>query len=419
MRRTGWWWASWLLGVALLVGFPVFVRAEATPTPPTPVATPASGAWVVTPVQVVWVSRAATPDEAMKAARLAVPAGAVFHVDGVLWEANKPLPQQAVPPVVQMFPPASVQFAVDGAPLAWAGSALTLAEALWQAGITLHWADRASVALTSNPVQVLEAEITRAAPLTARVGESTYTLYSAASTVGAALAEGNLAPQGLEFTAPADDAAFPTDKTVTLHRVRESLVLRQLPVAFDSKTKPLPDEPLDTIKVVQEGTYGLQVQRVRVRYVDGLETGRVVEDSWLAVPPKPRIVGYGTKIEIQTLQTPNGPVQCWRVVQVYATSYSPCRVGTGHCSDITFSGAKLHKGIVAVKRSWYAYMGGQKVYVPGYGFGVIADIGGGIPGRHWIDLGFSDDDYESWHQWTTLCFVAPPPPPEQIPWILP
>ena len=415
MRRTGWWWAGWLLGVALLVGFPVFVRADATPTPPTP----APAAWVITPVRAVWVPQAATPAEAAQAAGIAVPAGAVFRVDGVLWQADKPLPRQAVPPVVQVFVPAKVQFTVDGAPLAWDGFALTLAEALGQAGITLRWADRASVALTSNPARVLAAEITRAAPFAARVGEATYNIYSAAATVGAALAVGNLAPQGLEFTTPADDAAFPKNKTVALHEARESLVLRQLPVAFDSKTQPLPDEPLDTIKVVQEGTYGLQVQRVRVRYVDGLETGRVVEDSWVAVPPKPRIVGYGTKIEIQTLQTPDGPVQCWRVVRVYATSYSPCRVGTGQCSDITFSGAKLHKGIVAVKRSWYAYMGGQKVYVPGYGFGIIADIGGGIPGRHWIDLGFSDDDYESWHQWTTLCFVAPPPPPEQIPWILP
>jgi 3D (Asp-Asp-Asp) domain-containing protein len=72
--------------------------------------------------------------------------------------------------------------------------------------------------------------------------------------------------------------------------------------------------------------------------------------------------------------------------------------------------------VIAVTVRWFRDMKLQKVYVPGYGTGVIGDTGGGIPGRYWIDLGFTDDDYESWHQWTTLYFLTPVP--QYIPYIL-
>ena len=414
MRRMGKHLFGWLCGAVLLMGFPVFARAAG----PTPTAPPAE-VWVVMPQQVVWVEAAATPAEALAAAGVTLSADAVCQVDGAVWPCGRALPVQPVPPVVQARVPVKARVTVDGAPLALTTAAATWAEALWGQNITLHAADRFSLSLVAAPSAQGKAALRRAEPFQVQVGQARYTLHSAAPTVGEALAEANLAPQGLETTVPADDAVFPEPRLVTLHHVWESLVLRQLPVAFESKTEPLPDEPLDTIKVVQEGQYGLQVQRVRVRYENGVEASRTVEASWLAVPPKPRIVGYGTKIVLQTLDTPDGPVSCWRVLQVYATSYSPCRLGVDYCSDKTFSGATLRRGIIAVKRSWYAYMEGQKVYVPGYGFAVIGDIGGGIPGRKWIDLGFTDEDYESWHQWTTLCFVAPPPPPEKIPWILP
>ena len=405
---------GWLLGVALLLGFPVFARAaEPAPTPSAP-----SGAWVVTAEVVRWAPHAATPAEALKAVGVSLPAEAVLTVNGQAWKPDRSFPAGSVA-VVQVQPAVKMTLMVDGAPLTLQTAAPSLGEALWRAGVTLHEGDRLLPAPWVSPAATRDAALKRAVRLQVQEGKQAFLLTSAAPTVGQALAEANLAPQGLETTVPGDAAPFPEKGSVVLHRVWEKVVLRQLPVAFTSKTEARADLPLDTVKVVQEGQYGLQVQRMRVRYEDGKEVGRVVEDTWLARAPQPRIVGYGTKITIQTLQTPDGPVKCWRVLRVYATSYSPCRLGVDHCSDKTFSGATLRKGIVAVKRSWYGYMAGQKVYVPGYGFGTIADIGGGIPGRYWIDLGYTDSDYQSWHQWTTLCFVAPPPPPNQIPWILP
>ena len=75
-------------------------------------------------------------------------------------------------------------------------------------------------------------------------------------------------------------------------------------------------------------------------------------------------------------------------ISVWATSYSPCTQGYDHCSWSTSSGARLTKGIIAVRYSWYLLFAGERVYVPGYGFAVIGDVGGGLPDRYWIDLGF-------------------------------
>ena len=60
----------------------------------------------------------------------------------------------------------------------------------------------------------------------------------------------------------------------------------------------------------------------------------------------------------------------------------------------------------------------QEMYIPDYGFGIAGDTGGGVRGKH-IDLGYSDDDYRSWHWWTDIYLLWPPPPDYAIHYILP
>ena len=79
------------------------------------------------------------------------------------------------------------------------------------------------------------------------------------------------------------------------------------------------------------------------------------------------------------------------------------------CSSTTASGAELRKGVIGVIRSWYNYMRGSRVYIPGYGFGTIEDIGAGFPDRYWVDLGYSDEDWVSWSRYVKVYFLAPIP----------
>jgi 3D (Asp-Asp-Asp) domain-containing protein len=70
-----------------------------------------------------------------------------------------------------------------------------------------------------------------------------------------------------------------------------------------------------------------------------------------------------------------------------------------------------------VTRAWYNIFAGSQIYVPGYGIGTVEDIGGGIPGQYWIDLGYTDADWELWSQSVTIYFLAPAP--ANVPAVLP
>ena len=67
--------------------------------------------------------------------------------------------------------------------------------------------------------------------------------------------------------------------------------------------------------------------------------------------------------------------------------------------------------------SRFQLIAGQRLYIPGYGFAVVGDIGGGyiienklgISRTRWIDLGFDDNNLVDMTGWVTVYFLAPPP----------
>jgi len=132
-------------------------------------------------------------------------------------------------------------------------------------------------------------------------------------------------------------------------------------------------------------------------------------EETLVRPPKTRLLGYGTKVEIKTAEVDGVKIEYWRAVQMYATAYSPCRSGAVQCYPGTSSGQALRKGMVGLRQSWYLSMQGQQLYIPGYGFASVADVCGGCVGKPWIDLGYSDNDYEQWSSWVTVYFLTPIP----------
>jgi len=77
----------------------------------------------------------------------------------------------------------------------------------------------------------------------------------------------------------------------------------------------------------------------------------------------------------------------------------------------------LAKGVIAVSPAWYKIFAGTQIYVPGYGVGTVADTGGGIPGKYWIDLGYGEEDFVNWHQTVTIYFLNPAP--ANVPDVLP
>ncbi|MCX5657395.1 MAG: G5 domain-containing protein, partial [Candidatus Omnitrophica bacterium] len=172
-------------------------------------------------------------------------------------------------------------------------------------------------------------------------------------------------------------------------------------------------------EVTSEGQNGIEITRIRVRLEDGKEASRETENTVVLQVAVARQVTYGSKIVYHTLDTGDGTITYYRAVTVRATAYSPCRSATkdGSCSNITSSGKPVVKGVIGTTLTWYKLFKGDQLYVPGYGVGTVEDVGGGISGQYWIDLGYSDADFVGWYKTVTIYFLAPAP--DNVPVVLP
>lgn len=328
--------------------------------------------------------------------------------------AIDPLPQSLY---LQVQPALPIQVKIDGRLKTLYSSGPSLGDALWQAGLLPQPGDRLSMPLQTPLREGMQVQLTRARSLTITLRDQTLRTQSAADSVGQALAEAGLGLQGLDYSRPAADQPLPDDGKIRVVQVREEVLLNQTTLPFKSSYAPDPNLNLDQRQVNVPGQLGVKVNRQRVRMEDGREVSRQTEAEWVAVQPKDQVIGYGTRAVTQSLNTPDGNISFYRSVTVYATSYSPCRQGYDHCSKSTSSGTILSKGVVAVTLDWYRMFKGARVYIPGYGVGVIGDVGGGIPGTYWIDLGYGEEDFVEWHQNVTLYFLTPAPP--NVPALLP
>ena len=295
----------------------------------------------------------------------------------------------------------------------------TVGQALANAGMALYEGDRVQPEADHSISGVSRVTLDPSRAIQIKADGVQIEARSSGSTVGQALAQAGVALVGLDYAKPAVDQPVPEDGQIKVIRVREVVKTELTPVAFDTVYQPVADLEIDNQQVIKTGSYGVEASQVRVRYEDGKEVGKTEEGSWLARQPESRVIGYGTKIVVRTMSTPDGKIEYWRAVKMWATSYSASRAGVSPDArnyGITASGAPLHKGLVAIDRRYIPF--GTQMYVPGYGFALAADTGGGVKGR-WIDLGYDDNNWVSWHQYVTVYFLTPVPPANSIVWIFP
>jgi 3D (Asp-Asp-Asp) domain-containing protein len=298
--------------------------------------------------------------------------------------------------------------------------AQTVGQALTESGYTLYATDHIdppadtpiekSLTVTYHPSQMLSVSI----------DGTQVQVRSAASSVGQALAEAGIPLIGLDFSTPSESNPLPANGKIRVTRVVESVTLTQKSIPFTTRTEPSADLEIDQQALLQGGEPGLAVTRLRTRMEDGVQVSQKTESESIVRPPQDRILGYGTKVVIRTATVDGVTFQYYRVLTLMATSYSPCRSDTpnGKCSYGTSSGLPVQRGTVSMVYSWYLAFGFDKLYIPGYGFATVGDVGGGPPGNHyWVDLAFTDSTYQPVSGSVTVYFLAPLP--KNIVYILP
>ena len=341
-----------------------------------------------------------------------------IYADGVLVPYDK-LDDTAVPDSVEIGQFRTVTIEDGGQSQTFSTVAPTVGSALQEAGITLFAADSVTPPLGAWLEPGIIIRVERSFPVSIEVDGRTIQTRTSSPNVLDTLAAAGIGLVGYDYTIPGPEAVLQSGDTIRVIRVTEDYQFADEPIPYQTVYQANDQLEIDTRAVVSAGIPGIKRQRIRVRYENGVEASREVDSEWVAQSPQNEVIGYGTKIVIRTIDTPEGPLEYWRVVRMRITSYKPASAGKPFDAPgygITASGLRAEKGVVAVDRSvvpWKTW-----VYVPNYGKAIAGDVGGGVRGR-WIDLAYSDDDYVGWSTYGDVYYLTPVPPPDKINFLIP
>jgi uncharacterized protein YabE (DUF348 family) len=295
----------------------------------------------------------------------------------------------------------------------------TLGQALEEHGVVLFVGDEVAPSLQERVAPGLLVTIQRSVPVQLEVDGRTIRTRTLAGNVATVLGQEGIALVGRDRAQPALSEPVHPEMVIRIIRVREELEVEFEKIPFETEWVADPEVEIDNIKLVQQGQPGITKRRYRILYENGQEVERTLEDVWAEQPPINKTMAYGTKIVIRTMETPDGPIEYWRKMRVYLTSYMPrsCGKPPDHPRyGYTRLGLKLRKGIVAIDPTVIPLK--TRMYVPDYGRAFAADTGGGVKGKM-VDLGYSDNDYQSWHWWGEVYLLTPVPPKSKILYVLP
>ncbi len=295
-------------------------------------------------------------------------------------------------------------------------AAQTVGDVIAMSGLAISDKDRVSPARETLVTPGLHINVQPANRVTVLVDGVEYPISTSQGRVGAILAEANIHLTAMDYAIP--HVTELAGDTIQIVRVNETVVTESDPISFETLSQPDPEAPLDTTTVSQAGQLGWRTRQIKVRTENDVEVARELTGEWVTQQPVDRIIGYGTNVVVQTESTPDGPIEYWRKINMYATSYSPSRAGTpvdAPWYGLTRSGEVLVKGLVAVDPSVIPL--GTQLYIEGYGFAKASDTGGGIKGK-WVDLGYEDHDWVSWRAYVDVYILTPVPPADQIIWVI-
>jgi uncharacterized protein YabE (DUF348 family)/3D (Asp-Asp-Asp) domain-containing protein len=276
----------------------------------------------------------------------------------------------------------------DGQSIDFKSARPTVAMALRDAGIRLGPADEVFPALSAELVAGQEVTIKHASAVTIRTGGSSRVVYTHQKLLKDALAEAGLTLGPEDRVEPGLEAAVRDGMSARLVRVvGRSLVERE---DILRKTVFRPDDSLQGSQTrLVHGHDGVHVREYRIVIEDGEETERNLVREWFEPEAVDSVIYYAaSSLRATGIQPDN--LQVVRVERMYATWYNAASSGkppTHPAYGITASGVPVTKGIVAVDKKFIPL--GTRLYVPGYGFAVAGDTGGGIVGNM-IDLGYPD-----------------------------
>jgi uncharacterized protein YabE (DUF348 family) len=281
----------------------------------------------------------------------------------------------------------------DGRTVTLQTSVATVGDALAGAGISLGPADEIYPSVNTPLNSGMQVEVTHAKTINLRIGGATQVIYSQKATLEEALADAGFSFGPDDRVEPALDASVTNNMNARIVRVVGQPYFEREDVQHTTVFKP--DDTLTGTNTIRtEGHDGVKVTQYKIVIEDGEEVERTFVDESYDPAPEDTVIYYSASAINSTGSAENLKVAS--TLNMYATWYNAASSGkaaTNSAYGITRSGAPLTKGIVAVDPTVIPL--GTHLYIPGYGFAVAGDTGGGIKGKM-IDLGFPDGVAVDW-----------------------
>ncbi|MFC5449512.1 3D domain-containing protein [Paenibacillus aestuarii] len=152
-----------------------------------------------------------------------------------------------------------------------------------------------------------------------------------------------------------------------------------------------------------------------VTYIDSLAQNETLSAMEAESEAMPVIQERVRQISYRYIPKLNSDLSKLKAVEVVATGYSAGEESTGKTPGhpeygITYSGVKVKrddKALSTIAADPTVFPLGTVLFIPGYGYGVVADTGSAIKGKK-IDLYFDTKDqvYKEWGKKTVTVFIV-------------
>lgn len=262
----------------------------------------------------------------------------------------------------------------------------TVAEALQRLDVPLSPGDRIVPGLDAPLSRGMTVAIERGVGATIVVDGQQFVHRAPAATVGEMLADAGVELGPLDRVTPPLDAVVDEDMVIRVVRVRQEEYVVEAPIPYETWRWAEPRWERGYVGLLRKGREGKELRTIRATYEDGRLVRQIVVHRQTVEEPRAEIIGVGTRIVVRELETPAGTIRYTDVLDMEATAYYPGPESTGVWADgYTGTGVKAGHGVIAVDPSVIPL--GTRVYIPGYGIAVAADVGGAIRG-HIVDLAF-------------------------------
>lgn len=278
----------------------------------------------------------------------------------------------------------------EGLTASFVSSKYTVGDALAAKGVEIGPGDRVVPAPDTLLSAGLHIYVTHFDEVFLTVGGKERTVYTRTNSVAQLLAEQGIRLGPRDEVRPSLGAAVREGMAVRVVVVREKTEAVEEVIPKRTLYRDDPTLELGQSYVLEPGADGKVIRTYRVVYRDGEAKSRHLLSETVQ-PAESRIVVRGTKVNGHQLALSDGTtLKFSRTMLVWATWYNANCPG---CDNITATGAILQKGIVAVDPRVIPL--GTRMYIPGYGFGIAADTGGGIIGNM-IDLAYAENWRTGW-----------------------